>query len=50
MKTERLPKWAETELPHGFLLYIPGNLRKEAPAPAEAYLVLNNVPSVVPDT
>ena len=38
MKIERLPKWTETELPHGFLLYIPGNLRKEAPAPADRLL------------
>ena len=38
MEIERLPKWTETELPNGYLLYIPGNLRKEAPAPADHLL------------
>ena len=38
MKIERLPRWAETNLPHGFLLHILGNLRKEVPAPADHLL------------
>ena len=38
MKIERLPRWAETKLPHGFLLYVLGNLRKKVPAAADHLL------------
>lgn len=38
MKIEKLPRWAETKLPHGFLLYVLGNLRKKVPAAADHLL------------